>query len=128
MQSVGFPSIAWIPPYVAQVPAATTAHALGASRSIHSHVVIGCPVPFRLVLLIWNRAFDDQDERRKPSLGRFPEVSYELIAVFIRQERIVKVDFRNPGKSAEYNIFDARLRSGGGSNRIAVTPKARREP
>src|SRR5271166_5402686 len=44
MHSVGFPSIAWMPPYVAQVPAATTAQALGASRSIHSHVVIGWPV------------------------------------------------------------------------------------
>jgi len=44
MQPVGFPSTAWIPPYVAHVPAATTAQALGASRSIHSQVLIGCPV------------------------------------------------------------------------------------
>src|SRR5271170_3899364 len=44
MQPVGFPSIAWIPPYVAQVPAATTAQAFGTSRSIQSQVVIGCPV------------------------------------------------------------------------------------
>src|SRR3954451_12880088 len=36
--------MAWIPPYVAQVPAATMAVALGASRSSHSLVVIGCPV------------------------------------------------------------------------------------
>src|SRR4051794_33646035 len=33
-----------MPPYVAQVPAATIASALGASRSSHSLVVIGCPV------------------------------------------------------------------------------------
>src|ERR1700722_9393401 len=33
-----------MPPYVAQVPAAATAHALGANRSIQSQVVIGCPV------------------------------------------------------------------------------------
>src|SRR3984893_9397357 len=33
-----------MPPYVAHVPAATTAHAFGANRSIQSHVVIGCPV------------------------------------------------------------------------------------
>src|SRR3954454_8526277 len=36
--------MAWIPPYGAQVPAATMAVALGASRSSHSLVVIGCPV------------------------------------------------------------------------------------
>src|ERR1700730_8474566 len=33
-----------MPPYVAQVPTATTAVALGVSRSSHSLVVIGCPV------------------------------------------------------------------------------------
>ena len=44
MQPVGLPSMAWIPPYVAQVPAAMTAQAWGASRSIHSQVVIGWPV------------------------------------------------------------------------------------
>src|SRR5688572_10534582 len=36
--------MAWMPPYVAHVPAATTAVALGVSRSSHSLVVIGCPV------------------------------------------------------------------------------------
>src|SRR3954462_14957207 len=41
---VGLPAMAWIPPYVAQVPAATMAVALGASRSSHSLGVIGCPV------------------------------------------------------------------------------------
>src|SRR5271156_4500711 len=33
-----------MPPYVAQVPEATTANALGARRSIQSFVGIGCPV------------------------------------------------------------------------------------
>ncbi len=36
--------MAWMPPYAEQVPAASTAHARGASRSIHSQVVIGWPV------------------------------------------------------------------------------------
>src|SRR5665647_2204129 len=36
--------MAWMPPYAAQVPAVTTAHALGASRSIHVLSVIGSPV------------------------------------------------------------------------------------
>ena len=33
--------MAWMPPYVAQVPAPTMAVALGARRSIHSQVVMG---------------------------------------------------------------------------------------
>src|SRR5215472_8257667 len=44
MHPVGFPSIAWIPPYAEQVPAAITAQARGASQSIHSQVGIGWPV------------------------------------------------------------------------------------
>src|SRR5919107_5659455 len=44
MHPVGLPAIAWIPPQVAQVPAATTAHALGASWSIHQLRVRGSPV------------------------------------------------------------------------------------
>ena len=44
MQPVGLPAMAWMPPYVAQVPAATTAHAFGASQSIHWLTVMGSPV------------------------------------------------------------------------------------
>ncbi len=44
MQPVGLPCIAGMPPKAAQVPAPTTASAFGASRSIHSVVLIGCPV------------------------------------------------------------------------------------
>ncbi len=44
MAPVGLLRIAGMPPYAAQVPAATTAAAAGASRSTHSFVVIGCPV------------------------------------------------------------------------------------
>lgn len=44
MQPVGLPDIAWMPPKVAQVPAATTAQALGASWSIHQLRVCGSPV------------------------------------------------------------------------------------
>ena len=36
--------IAGMPPYVAHVPTATTAAALGASRSSHSFIVIGWPL------------------------------------------------------------------------------------
>src|SRR5690606_20072392 len=44
MHPVGLPAIAWMPPYVAHVPAATTAQARGASRSIHQFSVSGSPV------------------------------------------------------------------------------------
>src|SRR3954467_9510616 len=44
MAPVGLPAIAWMPPYVAQVPIATTPQARGASRSIHQFRVSGSPV------------------------------------------------------------------------------------
>src|SRR3954470_5852898 len=44
MQPVGLPAIAWMPPYVAHVPIATTPQAFGASWSIHQLSVSGCPV------------------------------------------------------------------------------------
>src|SRR5918911_401391 len=44
MQPVGLPAIAWMPPYVAQVPIATTPQAFGASWSIHQLSVSGSPV------------------------------------------------------------------------------------
>ena len=44
MQPVGLPAMAWMPPYVAQVPIATTPHAFGARWSIHQLSVSGSPV------------------------------------------------------------------------------------
>src|SRR3954466_5864286 len=44
MAPVGLPAIAWMPPYVAHVPIATTPHARGASWSIHQLSVSGSPV------------------------------------------------------------------------------------
>src|SRR3954453_22765202 len=44
MQPVGVPAIAWMPPYVAHVPIATTPHAFGARRSSHQFSVSGSPV------------------------------------------------------------------------------------
>ncbi|MBV8711410.1 MAG: hypothetical protein JOY56_06505, partial [Solirubrobacterales bacterium] len=44
MQPVGLLAMAWMPPYVAQVPTATTPHAFGANRSSHQFSVSGCPV------------------------------------------------------------------------------------
>src|ERR671932_2678046 len=44
MHPVGLPAIAWMPPYVAHVPAATTPQAPGARWSIHQLSVSGLPV------------------------------------------------------------------------------------
>src|SRR3954449_8602388 len=44
MAPVGLPAIAWMPPYVAQVPIATPPQARGGSRSIHQFRVSGSPV------------------------------------------------------------------------------------
>src|ERR671932_1516438 len=44
MHPVGLPAIAWMPPYVAHVPAATTPQAPGARWSIHQFSVSGSPV------------------------------------------------------------------------------------
>src|SRR3954451_16534897 len=44
MAPVGLPAIAWMPPYVAHVPMATTPQAFGASWSIHQFRVSGSPV------------------------------------------------------------------------------------
>src|SRR3954451_12074192 len=52
MAPVGLPAIAWMPPYVAHVPIATTPQALGASRSIHQFRVSGSPVASSLPKLV----------------------------------------------------------------------------
>ena len=81
---------------------ATTASALGASRSIQSQVGIGCPVfyvgPERgpvslfLDLLVGNRSLDDQDEGIEPPLLRLVPEPHELIANFIGKNRIMQMN------------------------------------
>ena len=120
------------------MPAATTASAFGASRSIHSHVVIGWPV--RLVraqgrpvalgldLLVGDRALDDQDERIEASfLGLIPEL-HELVAVLVGEHRVVEVDLGQPGNRPHQHVLDAGLRGGGDRHRVAVTAQAGRDP
>jgi hypothetical protein len=61
-----------MPPYVAQVPAAITAAARGARRSIQRTVRIGCPVSGsepNAELLVRDRAFDDEHERVELAVG-----------------------------------------------------------
>jgi len=61
-----------MPPYAAQVPAARTAHAFGARRSIQSQVGIGWPVfastPKPAQQLPWLVALFPESDKAKPLL------------------------------------------------------------
>ncbi len=96
------------------------AQAFGASRSIHSQVVMGWPVslvgseggPVTLGFIgfVGNRSFHDENEWIELALRRPVEALQKFVAVFVGEEQIVKVDFGNPRQIAEHQIFDARLR------------------
>src|SRR5918911_468376 len=102
MQPVGLPAIAWMPPYVAHVPAATTAQAFGASWSIHQLTVSGSPVAGSLAL-------DDEDEGRELAPGRREERREELVAAERRREHlVVQVHLRQPGDVAVHDVLDPR--------------------
>jgi hypothetical protein len=106
-----FPPSHEFPPYVEHAPGDTTARAFGARRSIQSQVVIACPVTSSVPKL--------------PSTTKMP---HEFVAVFVRQERIVKFDSWNPGIRSEHKILDARLSRGGRRNSVAVATKSRSQP
>jgi hypothetical protein len=62
MQPVGLSAMAWMPPQVAQLAASTTA-TLWARARRPGLVAEGGPEALILDPLVWNRAFDQQDER-----------------------------------------------------------------
>ena len=78
------------------MPAAMTAQALGARRSIQSQVRIGWPVfwsvpndaqyPSALFFLVRNRSFDYQNERRQFARDRPVKRLQEGFAVFIARD------------------------------------------
>src|ERR1700750_2155115 len=77
------------------------------------------PVAFRFIFLVWDRAFDDQDERID-SIGRgIVEKLHKVLAGFVSKERVVKMDLRYAWDTAQYEIFDARLRRGSHGDGIA---------
>src|SRR6185436_7986507 len=86
MAPVGLPAIAWMPPYVAHVPTASTAHALGARRSSHSFVVIGWPVCWLLPnaaqypsFLIDSLGIDPSTTRTKGSSSPLSALYHQLM-------------------------------------------------
>ena len=113
-----------MPPYVAQVPTATIAVALGASRSSHSLVVIGWPVagslpnphqyPSLVQLLVGDRPLDDQHERFQLAAVGLEEPFEEVVRTARRSalevdQRPVHGDLGQTGQRAERDLLDAWL-------------------
>jgi hypothetical protein len=109
---------------------ATTASALGASRSIHSLVVMGWPVvadrfparpvAFLLDLLVGNRAFHHQHEGIQLALLAWYQY-FMKSSPFHRRARDCAGALWAGRECAQQNILDAGLRGGGDGNGIAVT-------
>ena len=136
--------MAWMPPYVAQVPTARTARALGARRSSHSLVVIGWPVagllpkphqyPSSLICLVGDRSFNDQHERIELAPFRLIKPLDEVV----RAPRSDRTRSRSaasaprscgkPGKRAQDDLLDARLRGGGERHRIPIATQPGIDP
>ena len=125
------------------MPAATIAVALGASRSNHSEVVIGCPVagivteaaPVALVLdlLVGDRAFDDEDERFQLAAVGFAEPLEEVVLAAGRatlevDQRPMHRDLRKSGERTECDLLDARLGRGSQRDGVPVATEAGVDP
>ena len=121
------------------MPAATTANALRASRSIQSQSVIGWPVvgvvahrrpvAFVLDVLVGDRPLDDQDERGvEPALGGVVPDLEELVAASIGQHAVVQVDLGQAGDGPHDDVLDARLGGGGDGDGVAVAAQPVRDP
>ena len=119
---------------MAQVPAATIAVALGASRSSHSlrrhrlpgRGIVAEPAPVALILdlLVGDRPFDDEHERFQFAAVGFEE-PFEEVVLHLRSARTRNRSGANARRSwegrerAERDLLDAGL--GGGSQRHGIT-------
>src|SRR6516225_5289747 len=88
----------------------------------------GGPISFRLVVLVRNRAFHDKYERIEFSCGCVAEELHELVAVFVGEKGIMKMNLGNPGECAENDVLDARLTRAGHSDGVAVASEPGGEP
>ena len=113
------------------MPAATTAHAFGGQKinpfagrdGLAGHKIGAkrCPVPFALVVLVWDGSFHHQNERPFGNpVGSLTKWAYKLVAIFICKERIVKPDFGSPGQGACDQIFYAGLSGASHGNGVAI--------
>jgi len=85
-------------------------------------------LPLRLIFLVGNRAFDDQDKRPHPVLGGIVEKLHEVFADFVGKDGIMKADFRNARNNTEHDVLEARLRRPRHRNRIPIATEAGCDP
>ena len=117
---------------------ATTAQALSASPSIHSHVVIGWPValselhggPVALALdpFVGDRPLDDEDERGELAFPGAMKRRKEALAALVCEDWIVDPHLREAGHRSHHDVFDTRLGRGSDRDGVAVAPQPRRDP
>jgi hypothetical protein len=88
------------------------------------------PVAFFLDVLIGNGTFDHEHEGGiELSLRRVvPDFHVLVAAEGVIQNAIVEMNFGQPRDGAHHDVFDARLRRGGGGDGVAVTPETVRRP
>lgn len=117
-----------MPPYVAHVPAATTAQARPANRSIQSVVRIGWPVSRSVPKAAQYPSFDDENERSKVAGRSAVKALEKLVAHLKGEERIVKIHFGDSGNRPEHQVFQAGLRCRGHGNRVPIAAETGRDP
>ncbi len=128
-----------MPPYVAQVPTARTASALGASFSQPRARRLGLPglevvaeagpVPLFLDGLVGDRPLHHEDEGIQLSALGFAEPLHEVFAAEgIVDQRPVNGDLGKPRKGPQHNLLDAGLHRGGERDGISVAAQAAVDP
>ena len=139
----GCPAIAWMPPYVAQVPTATTAGGLGrqpveplaGGHRLAGRRVVAEPAPVALVvqLLVGDRPLDDQHERLELAAVGLEEPLEEVVGAAGRaalevDQRPVHGDLGQARQGAERDLLDAGLGRGGQRDGVAVTAESGVDP
>ena len=79
-------------------------------------------------MFVRNRSLDYQDVVFYLALSRITKWPHEVIAIGQREERIVQVDFGNPGQGVKNKVFNTGLGSCSHGNRIAIATQAGGNP
>ena len=88
----------------------------------------GRPVTRVLVALIGDGAFHDQDEGAQLALGGAIERREEVVAIFVGEEGIVKLDAGNAWQCAEHQLFQRGLGGRGDGNCLPIAPESSGQP
>src|SRR6478672_2340474 len=82
-----------------------------------------CPVAFVLIVLVWNRALYDQNERVNTALGSQVKARQKFITVLKGKKWIQQSDLWDPWQYSVQEILDARLRGRGHCYGVPVAAK-----